>query len=675
MMASNPFNHALPVLALNAADIVAAAMNNDRRVLVFGPAGVGKSTLVSQLAAALAAAHRSCWCLNADPGSPAFGIPGSASLGKWQQAAWHVSEYVALCTLDAGRFRLPLVTAVRSLVQHVPDGMLLIDGPGVVRGVAGRELLAGLVEATGADVVLALTTAERAPPLLAELQALPAEVFVVHASPEAMRPGKRARARQRTAQWDGYLAEAIEQQIDLNTVNLIGIPPPREETHTWIGRQVALLQANRTVAMGEVQRFENTVLTATLSAAISEADTLLIRDAARNPEGLLETATPYSAERFEYLPPADVVPSVEISDGPRIVGRVGAVDVALVNGVFGDPLLHMRVRHQRRSILFDLGEGSRLPARIAHQVTDVFITHAHMDHIGGFLWLLRSRLGDYPPCRLYGPPGLAQHIAGFLTGILWDRIKDRGPSFEVMELHADRLKQFHLQAGYAETQVLDEVEVVEGVLLDEAGYRIRGTTLDHHGTPVMAYAFEPDKQLNIRKDRLKARELEPGPWLNELKQQLLSENETALIQLPDGSETSAGALADELVLITPGKKFVYATDLADTTDNRQRLIKFAHHAHTFFCEAAFIEADADHASRNGHLTTRACGEIATDACVSRLVPFHFSRRYADNPQQLYDEIQVYCARVLMPRSMAIFEPQAATGLEPIIELNNKMNQA
>ena len=673
MMTSNTFNHALPVLALNAADIITVAMNKDRRVLMFGPMGIGKSTLVSQIAAALALAHRPCWCLSADPGSPAFGIPGVVSLGKWHKAAWQVSDYVALCTLDAGRFRLPLITAVRALLHHVTDEMLLIDGPGVVRGVAGRELLAGLVEATGADVVLALTAADRAPPLFADLQALPAEVFVIHASVESMRPGKRARARQRTAQWDVYLAEATEQKIDLETVNLIGIPPPREETHAWIGRQVALLQANQTMAMGEVQRFENNVLTTSLSAAISKADTLLIRDAARNPEGLLETATPFTAERFEYLPPADVVPSVEISDGPRIVGRVGAVDVALVNGVFGDPLLHMRVRHQRRSILFDLGEGGRLPARIAHQVTDVFITHAHMDHIGGFLWLLRSRLGDYPPCRLYGPPGLAQHIAGFLTGILWDRIKDRGPSFEVMELHVDHLKRFHLQAGYAETHVLDEVAVVEGVLLDEAGYRIRGTTLDHHGTPVMAYAFEPDKQLNIRKDRLKARQLEPGPWLNELKQQLLSENQAALIQLPDGSETSAGVLADELVLITPGKKFVYATDLADTEDNRQRLIKFARYAHTFFCEAAFIETDADHASRNGHLTTRACGEIATDAGVSRLVPFHFSRRYTDNPQQIYDEVSIYCTRVLMPRSMAIFETPTPIGLEPIIELNNKIH--
>ena len=674
IMDTNKFNHALPVLALNTADIVDAVMENDRRVLLFGPAGVGKSTLVSQLADALAASHRACWCLNADPGSPAFGVPGSVSLGKWEQAAWQVSDYAALCTLDAGRFRLPLVTAVRSLVQHVPDGMVLIDGPGVVRGVAGRELLEGLVEATGVDAVLALTAADRAPPLLDELHALHVEVFVVHASAEAMRPGKRARARQRTVQWDSYIANAFEQQFELAKINLIGTPPPLEETHTWIGRQVALLQANCTVAMGEVQHFENNVLTATLPTEVSDADTLLIRDAVRNPDGLLETAIPYAAERFEYLPPADVMPSVGLSDGPRIVGRVGTIDVALVNGVFGDPLLHMRVRHQRRSLLFDLGEGSRLSARLAHQVTDVFITHAHMDHIGGFLWLLRSRLGDYPTCRLYGPPGLAQHIAGFLKGILWDRIKDRGPSFEVMEFHTDQLKRCRLQAGYAETQLLDAVEVVDGELLNEAGYRIRGTMLDHHGTPVMAYAFEPDKQINIRKDRLKARGLEPGPWLNELKKQLLNENDTAVIQLPDGRRTTAGALADELVLIMPGKKFVYATDLADTAANRQHLINFAHHAHTFFCEAAFIEADADHALRNGHLTTRACGEIATEAGVSRLVPFHFSRRYADNPQQLYDEINLYCARVLMPKSMAVFETPTKTGLAPIIELDNKINK-
>jgi len=343
--------------------------------------------------------------------------------------------------------------------------------------------------------------------------------------------------------------------------------------------------------------------------------------------------------------------------------------VALVNGVFGDPLLHLRMRHQRRSMLFDLGDGGRLPARIAHQVTDVFISHAHMDHISGFLWLLRSRIGDYPACRLYGPPGLAQHIAGFLQAILWDRVEENAPIFEVMELHNDRLQCYRLQAGWTQVQLTNEKAVLDGELLAEPGFRIRGLMLDHHGTPVIAYAFEAEQQINIRKDRLKARGLEPGPWLNELKQQLFSNNPTAVIQMPDGRHESAGTLADELVVITPGKKLVYATDLADTPDNRQQLARLARHAHTFFCECAYVEADADLATMNGHLTTRACGEVATEAGVSRLVPFHFSRRYLHRTEQLYDELELHCSRVCTPGSMTLFE--AGSKPESTLELNQQ----
>ena len=403
--------------------------------------------------------------------------------------------------------------------------------------------------------------------------------------------------------------------------------------------------------MGEVQRVANNTLHIRVSGDASQADSLLLRDAIRNSDGLLETATPYAAKHSDYLPPADVVPAIEISTGPRIVGRVGPLDVGLINGVFGDPLLHLRLRHQRRSLLFDLGDASRLPARIAHQITDVFISHAHLDHISGFLWLLRSRLGDYPSCRLYGPPGLAQHINGFLQGVLWDRIADRGARFDVLELHDGCLKRFQLQAGaHAQTSLAD-TEVIKGVLLREAGFCVRAVTLDHHGTPVIAFAFEADKQINIRTDRLRAHKLEAGPWLNELKRQLLLDNNTAQIQLPDGNQAAVGTLAEDLVLIAPGKKLAYATDLADSPENRQRLIGLARHAHTFFCEAPFREADVAHATRNGHLTTRACGEIAVQAEIAHLVPFHFSRRYTDNPQALYDEIESYCPRVVTPRAL------------------------
>lgn len=658
-MTDSTAQNGFAMLANSAEEIIDTVLLRNRRVLLYGPPGAGKSVLAARLGQALDAKGRACWCVCADPGSPAFGMPGAVSLGRWTAGGWRVSAFEGLATLDAGRFRLPLLVAVQRLSQTRLDGVVLVDGPGVVRGVAGKELLTGLLETTGVDAVLVITGADQTPALAAELAGAAAEVFAVPAAPAAARPGKRVRARRRTGQWDAYLGDAIEQTVALSAVNLVGIPPPRDLPDAWIGRQVALLHEHTTRAMAEVQDMSTDRLTLRLPAAVQEFDTLLIRDAMRTADGVIETAPPFAAERIDYLPPGDLLAPLEESGGPRITGRVGAVDVALVNGVFGDPLLHLRLCHQGRSLLFDLGQGTRLSARVAHQVTDVFISHAHMDHIGGFLWLLRSRIGEFPACRLYGPPGLAQHIAGFIQGILWDRVGEEGPCFELTELHADRLQRFRIQAGRGRCEQLDSTEIADGVIYAEAGFRIRAVTLDHHQVPVIAYAFEPARQINIRKNRLLARALEPGPWLNELKRQLLADNANATIELPDGTRETVSALAAELVLVTPGKKLVYATDLADTPANRERLVALAQHAHTFFCESPFLQADTEQARRTGHLTTRACGEIATTAGVARLVPFHFSRRYTKGPQAIYAEIEAVCSALVAPKTMAVFGDEHA----------------
>jgi ribonuclease Z len=668
-MASNSEN-SISVLNCSAKEIVERVLGKDRRILMFGPPGVGKSTLSGQLAQVLGSQGRACWCLSADPGSPGFGIPGAITLAQWQSGAWQIRAMEALCTLDAGRFRLPLTMAVGRLLHKVPQGVLLLDGPGVVRGVAGHELLPALLEAADIDTVLAMTAADRQPPLMDQLLCLDAEIFIVHASPEAKRPGKRMRARERTRQWDAYLTQGIEYELDPRGFRLYGLPPPIEEPSAWVGRQLALLKENTTLGFAEILQVNAGRFLVRTPVPVSDADSLLVRDVMRSSEGLIETAPPFAAERLEYIPPATVAPTIDQEGGPRVIGRVGPVDVALVNGIFGDPLLHLLVRHQRRSILFDLGESGRLPARTAHHVTDVFISHAHMDHISGLQWLLRSRLGEYPACRLYGPPGLAGHVEGFLQSFLWDRIDDRGAVFEVAELHGDQLLRYRLQAGLKGREELGTCPVDDGVLLKEPGFRVRAITLDHH-TPVLAFAHEPVRVLNVRKDRLFARGLEPGPWLTELKRQLLAENRSAVIRLPDGREETAGKLENELILVSPGKNLVYATDFADTADNRERLVKFAHHAHTFFCEATFIEADVEHAKRNGHLTTRACGEIATEAGVSRLVPFHISRRYMKSPGQVFDELREACNRVVVPESMALFDQPEDRAQQRVIKIDLK----
>lgn len=336
------------------------------------------------------------------------------------------------------------------------------------------------------------------------------------------------------------------------------------------------------------------------------------------------------------------------SAGSTSTFKIGHLTARLVNGVLGDPLLLVRLQYNRRCLLFDLGDAGKLRTRLAHDTTDVFVSHAHIDHVAGFLWLLRSRVGDFPPCRLYGPPGFAENVASLVAGIHWDRVGDRAPRFAIAEFDGKRVERFEVVAGRAAAEHTGGAAAPDGLVLADPLLRVRAALLDHR-TPVVAYALEPNADIKVRKERLAALGLKPGPWLAQLKRAVATRETDAVLDLPNGDRRTAEDLAAELLLIRPGKKLVYATDLADTTANRERLVALAQGAHTLFCEAAFCEADAERAAATGHLTARACGEIATASGVERLIPFHFSRRYEDDRAKVYREVRAACARAIEPR--------------------------
>ncbi|MEJ2326027.1 MAG: MBL fold metallo-hydrolase, partial [Chromatiaceae bacterium] len=187
-------------------------------------------------------------------------------------------------------------------------------------------------------------------------------------------------------------------------------------------------------------------------------------------------------------------------------------------------------------------------------------------------------------------------------------------------------------------------------LLDEPGFRVRAVTLDH-GIPVLAFALETAPTLHVRPERLAELGLPEGPWVGKLKRALAAGDDAAWIRLPDGQLRRAQVLGEELVRRDPPRRLAYATDLCDTPENRARLTAFAQRADVLFCEAAFCEEDAPQARRTGHLTARACGEVAAASQVRRLVPFHFSRRYEAEPGRVYAQVREAFAGELVEAEM------------------------
>ncbi len=633
-----------PHIGLNDIPAVAALLKPYRRIMLWGEMGVGKSTLALQLLHHFALLRPDCLLLELDPGTPPFGVPGTICTGISKKSKVLRTSMLPVCTLNSGRFRLPLILAAQKLLvtakKSCDEPTFLIDPPGVVRGVGGAELLTALTESLEVDAILVLCNSPKVQ-LMDELNAVSSLFFTVAASPAARIPTKAEKMRWRTRLWDEFLIEATEELCDLQKMNLIGTPPPWDIPEAWRGKQIALLdRAGEPIAMGEVLNPVNDGLVIkVVRSSPAEASTLLIRDAGRNNAGHLATIRHKSPVRQNSRIPVEMDSLYAASEkrSPPLSNRIGAAWATLVGGVFGDPLLHVRLCNQKRSFLFDLGDPARLQAKIAHQVEVVFLSHAHLDHISGFIWFLRSRIGPFGSCRIFGPEGTIQRIDNFIQAITWDRIADSGPVFEVAEINGSRLKRVRLQPG-KEFVSLQARNILNGIILEDDSLNIRAEICDHN-IPTVAYALEFVQEISIRKDKLSKLCLPPGPWLGRLKYCIVTKSPQSMICLPDGSKVTAGELAEELVIIRPGKKLVYVADMADTAENRRKVIDLAQGAHTLFCEAAFAKEDKDKAAATQHLTTTAAAQIAVSAGVRRLVPFHFSKRYEFDPNKLYQELK------------------------------------
>jgi len=133
------------------------------------------------------------------------------------------------------------------------------------------------------------------------------------------------------------------------------------------------------------------------------------------------------------------------------------------------------------SLLFDCGRGTLLRIKQAgvnpEQISKVFLTHLHSDHIVGLpdLWLTGWGMGRDAPLRLWGPKGTASVASHLMEAFSADVRGRQGPPQS-------------LPGHLAE---IEATEVQEGVVYAENGAKVTCFSVDH-GSFKPAFGFRVD---------------------------------------------------------------------------------------------------------------------------------------------------------------------------------------
>jgi ribonuclease Z len=272
----------------------------------------------------------------------------------------------------------------------------------------------------------------------------------------------------------------------------------------------------------------------------------------------------------------------------------------------------LRLPQRAELWLFDCGEGTqhqimRSELKIS-QLSRIFITHMHGDHIFGLMGLLATcgLAGNVQRIDIYGPPGLNDYIQS-----------------------ASRYSYTHF------SYPIKVHAVRPGVIYEDGDFTVSCGTLHHRITAFGYRVAEKDRTGRFDVEKAKALQIPPGRIYGQLKR-----GET--VTLPDGRVIDGTQLCGPTEI---GRKIAYCTD----TIYCDNAVELAHDADVLIHEATFAHQDADMAFQRLHSTTTMAAQTALAAGAHRLIMSHFSPRYAPgNTLELKDLLKE--ARAIFPRT-------------------------
>ncbi len=272
----------------------------------------------------------------------------------------------------------------------------------------------------------------------------------------------------------------------------------------------------------------------------------------------------------------------------------------------------LRLPQRAECWLFDCGEGTQhqlLRSEIkSSQLTRIFITHMHGDHIFGLMGLLAScgLAGNVQRVDIYGPPDLDDYLKA-----------------------CRRYSQTHFSYPV-------KVHTVRPGVVFEDNEFIVSCGLLKHRVPAFGYRVaEKDRPGHFDVQRAASLGIPSGPLYGKLKR-------GEVVALPDGQRINGADLCGPTEI---GRKLAYCTDTVycDTS------VDLARDADVLIHEATFAHQDAELAYQRLHSTSTMAAQVALTAQVKRLIMSHFSPRYAPgNAIELRDLLAE--ARAIFPNT-------------------------
>jgi ribonuclease Z len=277
----------------------------------------------------------------------------------------------------------------------------------------------------------------------------------------------------------------------------------------------------------------------------------------------------------------------------------------------------LRLPQRAQMWLFDCGEGTqhqilRSDLKIS-QLSRIFITHMHGDHIFGLMGLLAScgLAGNVERIDIYGPPGLNEYLQ------LASRYSHTHFSFPI-KVHPAR----------------------PGVIYEDEEFTVSCSQLHHRITTFGYRISEKDRTGRFDVEKAKELQIPPGRIYGQLKR-----GET--VTLADGRVINGKELCGPTEI---GRKIAYCTD----TIYCDSAVELGQDADVLIHEATFAHQDAELAFQRLHSTTTMAAQTALAANAHRLIMTHFSPRYAPgNPIDLKDLLKE--ARAIFPKTEMAYD--------------------